>query len=491
MSKLTLNENAKEDWLKLVKKHKKKQKGLPALSTLNTDAGNVEHNISMFNKMNSATESPNTNPVSGPFGGDVSSGMAESLTEALKTNSAYMLRNDGKVIFVEGSLNVHPYIMQTVDQKPFSAIRDLFITLEGYPLKWFYDNTNKESTKELIKHFLDALLPIQKHYNITIPEELLTYFNSTPVNFNDEYELINYVETTFEFLNLQTNQEFCRFITSNTITTSKNPSKDVFFRISSVNFNWFDLIWETVYNNRQWIESVTITSDRSAKGQDDIYVIDGTLIKLLPTEDFINLSGNPIVEEYLTKQYDKQFEEGYIEGYYNMYNPVHAIRHSRFMLNELYDNCFKVENIIKEATMNNKEMITLYYPKLNVPDVPTGKVYRGGYYTPDEYETEDVTIEYQYKVSKQDVMEVLQDLDELQEKYWTSSVTPEEFEQLLDDKFDDLLDEFEPEVLKAFEDDAANHAFTYYDFRHYYSESKKSINEKLDDDFDMSLRTLL
>lgn len=49
-----LNENAKNDWLKIVKKHKRKQKGLPALSNLNTDAGNVEHNISMFNSMTSA-----------------------------------------------------------------------------------------------------------------------------------------------------------------------------------------------------------------------------------------------------------------------------------------------------------------------------------------------------------------------------------------------------------------------------------------------------
>ena len=38
MNKLTLDENAKEDWLKLVKKHKKKQKGLPALSRINKKA---------------------------------------------------------------------------------------------------------------------------------------------------------------------------------------------------------------------------------------------------------------------------------------------------------------------------------------------------------------------------------------------------------------------------------------------------------------------
>ena len=44
-NKETMSENAKVDWLRRVKKHRKNQKGLPALSTLNTDAGNVEHNM--------------------------------------------------------------------------------------------------------------------------------------------------------------------------------------------------------------------------------------------------------------------------------------------------------------------------------------------------------------------------------------------------------------------------------------------------------------
>lgn len=49
--KLNLVEDAKDDWLDVVNKHKKKQKGLPALSILNTNAGNVEKNIEIFNAM--------------------------------------------------------------------------------------------------------------------------------------------------------------------------------------------------------------------------------------------------------------------------------------------------------------------------------------------------------------------------------------------------------------------------------------------------------
>lgn len=61
----------------LFEARKKKKNG----ALVNPDAGNVEHNIEMFNKMNSPVDGPSNNPVSGPFGGDVA--CAESLTEAM------------------------------------------------------------------------------------------------------------------------------------------------------------------------------------------------------------------------------------------------------------------------------------------------------------------------------------------------------------------------------------------------------------------------
>ena len=74
-----IKEDAKSDWLNLVNKHKKRQKGLPALSKLNTNAGNVELNTNMFNKMNS-TGMISNNPVSGPHGDAVvSTGLAETM----------------------------------------------------------------------------------------------------------------------------------------------------------------------------------------------------------------------------------------------------------------------------------------------------------------------------------------------------------------------------------------------------------------------------
>lgn len=82
-----MHENAKVDWMRIVDKHKKKQKGLPALSRMNTNAGNVEHNIKMFNHMSSGIEAPTTNPISGPFEGGASLSVSAGMAEAFNNNS--------------------------------------------------------------------------------------------------------------------------------------------------------------------------------------------------------------------------------------------------------------------------------------------------------------------------------------------------------------------------------------------------------------------
>lgn len=47
----------KTEWIKLVNKHKKRQKGLP-ISKLNTDAGDVETNIKIFNAAQPVSDAP-------------------------------------------------------------------------------------------------------------------------------------------------------------------------------------------------------------------------------------------------------------------------------------------------------------------------------------------------------------------------------------------------------------------------------------------------
>ena len=59
-----------------------KRKERQGIDSINYNAGNVEHNIAMFNKMNNPIGNPSTNPVSGPMG--------ESLTEGLIEDEAKM-----------------------------------------------------------------------------------------------------------------------------------------------------------------------------------------------------------------------------------------------------------------------------------------------------------------------------------------------------------------------------------------------------------------
>lgn len=59
-----IKEDAKSDWMNTVKKHKRKQKGLPALSSLNTNAGDVEKNVEIFNDMQPSTIT-SVSPVNG------------------------------------------------------------------------------------------------------------------------------------------------------------------------------------------------------------------------------------------------------------------------------------------------------------------------------------------------------------------------------------------------------------------------------------------
>ena len=88
---LSLKDELTELYLsKKVDESKKKKK---PFDSINTNAGNVEHNIAMFNKMNSPIEGPCTNPVSGPFGGDVGGGEAMGEAVEKKAPILYVIKD--------------------------------------------------------------------------------------------------------------------------------------------------------------------------------------------------------------------------------------------------------------------------------------------------------------------------------------------------------------------------------------------------------------
>jgi hypothetical protein len=68
--------NPKTEWEKVVSKHKKNQKGLPALSSMKTDVGNRELSDSVFNS--SVSDMPSAAVDGGSFG--------ESFDKSCKTD---------------------------------------------------------------------------------------------------------------------------------------------------------------------------------------------------------------------------------------------------------------------------------------------------------------------------------------------------------------------------------------------------------------------
>lgn len=104
-----IKEDAKHDWLKVVKHHKKRQKGLPALSTLNTNAGNVEHNINMFNHMQPSSH-VTVNAINGSTSTD--SGMCESFDNLSEIKQQI---NDGWIVLEYDDISVE------VDDEPYST----------------------------------------------------------------------------------------------------------------------------------------------------------------------------------------------------------------------------------------------------------------------------------------------------------------------------------------------------------------------------------
>ena len=136
--------NAKDAWLKQVKFARKKKKGLLYVG-FNPNAGNVEHNISMMNKMLNVGEISN-NPISGPFGGDVNApagdgagmAMGESYTPSLNSLSPELkLFIEENIEYIEHNQFKDLYEMLTNDIAPVEELTDILLGAGIDPLPYF------------------------------------------------------------------------------------------------------------------------------------------------------------------------------------------------------------------------------------------------------------------------------------------------------------------------------------------------------------------
>lgn len=200
--------------------------------------------------------------------------------DKLDQATPYMLRNDGKLFNVSP---IHPYIKyayESIDK----AIEKL-ATSRLNSLKWFYENTNSIDTKNLIKIICNYL-----HSTKDIDVDFCDYSEAKQIK---PEEVAGYLN----LLNDNTNQEFCRFRTSNLLFSG--DSNEIYFRISSINFNWFDLIWAVCYKYKHYISDVTICKDANTfGGRFNPYKVNNKELNHIDIDEFLTLSGNPIIENY-------------------------------------------------------------------------------------------------------------------------------------------------------------------------------------------------
>lgn len=181
----------------------------------------------------------------------------------IKSNTPYMLRNDG--ILLECGAT-HPYI-KIYQEYDYDKNLKEFLKHENY-LSWFKENSKNEKTLELLNKF----------------ESL-------------EDKTTKEAEDIFNELHRLTSDEFCKVRTSNIKYAYGGDNGEIYFRISSEDFNWFDLIWNVVMQNKESIKAVTVVKDKPFIGNaQEYYVIGDKKLSHLPVEEFLTLSGNPVIE---------------------------------------------------------------------------------------------------------------------------------------------------------------------------------------------------
>lgn len=239
--------------------------------------------------------------------------MSIKLIKSIKAATPYMLRNDGKLLSCG---DIHPYIKYIIQDSDTNQIIDLFTSYPEH-LKWFYNNTNKSVIKRDIIDFISMIINVNPYnFSNNLLSKLKLNYDANNMS-GSQFD----IEQLFEKLNDETNQEFCRVRTSNMRYGGTDNS--IYFRISSIGFNWFDLIWTVVYNNRNFIETVTICKDtQSLGGSLTFYKHAGRIMSNIPIDDFINLPGNPVFEK--TNIFAKRLNSGAsLEETFGEYHPFH------------------------------------------------------------------------------------------------------------------------------------------------------------------------
>lgn len=274
--------------------------------------------------------------------------MPTNNTKTLEISSAYMLNNKGDLLTCGV---VHPYIKYIIQNNNKQEIEDLFNERLNN-LLWFYDNTLNTFLIEDIEIFVSSVIN-SDNYKIdkNIKERCISQIS---IDNDRVIKDVSTIEELFLNINHECNQEFCRVRTSH-MKAPIGTSGDVYFRISSVGFNWFNLIWNVTHTNYNFVDSVTICTDTQSTGKPlQFYRWHGKSINKMPTEKFITLSGNPIIES--KNAILKMLSDGHsLNESFGQCSYIHVNACHDKLLEKQFDNKFFE---LKDTEMNNYKQYT-------------------------------------------------------------------------------------------------------------------------------------
>lgn len=217
------------------------------------------------------------------------------IAPSIKISTPYMLRNDGKLLECG---DYHPYIKYERQATSKRGI-EVLINEKPYFLEWAYKNTLQDTTIEDIKFLVKSVQKIENYFHVDKERVnlLVKEFDAE----DSDFSTIPYdIENCFEAINDAVNQEFCRVRVSS--LKGGGISREIYFRISSTGFNWFDAIWKVVYENRNFIENVTVVTDTQSRGGNlKTISSDGVVLSHISPMEFINLKGRPVIESVQIK----------------------------------------------------------------------------------------------------------------------------------------------------------------------------------------------
>lgn len=216
---------------------------------------------------------------------------------------AWMVRSDGE----ETPVRVHIYGNEEAFRKGYSVTyEDLQETVDA--AIWLYKNTQYPETRKECIHFLAEWLDLAtmtENSRIVDMYAMLDdgslYKGNTDWSFIEghESEINQYpigdgsqAESLAKSVCILLDNEFLRVRKGGLYNSDGNST--MYFRVSSVGFNWFDIIFTMVYNHKP--KYVTVCRDYESTGAEGVYRVSGEVLDEIPYDDFINLKGRPVIK---------------------------------------------------------------------------------------------------------------------------------------------------------------------------------------------------